>query len=265
MIRYLAALALMTSAAAAQTDETLGQTTFSSQRSGPALGFTLRGGVATVPEYFGSEDNEIGPDVGFELNYLRLGRLEIGNPDPDFQKQGFGFTGSFRFIGEREEGEDSSLDGLGDVETSVELGVGVEYILNNFEAFGAVRYGVIGHDGIVGEIGANLIARPTDRWTLKLGPRVNFGDDEFAQEYFGITASQAASSIAGLPEFDADGGLISAGVEFGATYQINDRWGIEGAILYDELFDDAEDSPLSEDDSSFSARIGITRRFTLGF
>ncbi|MEM8824759.1 MAG: MipA/OmpV family protein [Pseudomonadota bacterium] len=266
MIRFLAALALTTSAAFAQTAPSLDAPTVSTQGTGPvALGFTLRGGVATSPEFFGSDDNDVSPDIGFSLNYLRLGRFEIGNPDPSFERQGFGFTGSFRFIDERNEGDDVILDGLGDVDTSVELGLGVEYVLGNFEAFGAVRYGIIGHNGFVGEIGANLIARPTDRWTLRVGPRVNFGDDEFAEEYFGVTAGQAASSVAGLPEFDADGGLISAGIELGATYQINDRWGIEGAVLYDELFDDAEDSPITSDDSTFSARIGITRRFTLGF
>ncbi|MEM7488222.1 MAG: MipA/OmpV family protein [Pseudomonadota bacterium] len=266
MIRFLAALALTTSAAVAQTAPEPAETVMSSQGTGPvALGFTLNGGVATAPEYFGSVDNEATPQLGFTVNYLRLGRFELGNPDPLFERRGFGIIGSFRFIDERNEGADSSLDGLGDVETSVEIGLGVEYVLQNVEAFGAFRYGVIGHDGFVGELGVDAIMRPTDRLTLRAGPRVNLGDDDFAEEYFGISASQAASSVAGLPEFDADGGLISAGIRVGATYAINDRWGIEGFVLYDELLDDAEDSPISEDDSSFSAGIGLTRRFTLGF
>lgn len=49
----------------------------------PGLSFTLRGGVASNPEYFGSDENTTGADVGFKFNFLRLpGGREIGNPDP---------------------------------------------------------------------------------------------------------------------------------------------------------------------------------------
>ena len=232
---------------------------------GPALGFTLRGGVGTAPTYFGSDQNEAVPDLGFELNYLDLGGFTLGDPDPLYRPDGFGVTGSFRYIGERDASEEDALTGLEDVDASLELGVGLRYATENAEVFGAVRYGVVGHESFVGELGADAFYRPTDRLTLRAGPRAFFGDDDYASTYFGVTGAEAAASGGNLAEYDADGGLLSAGVEVGAGYRINDRWGVDAAVTYEKLRNDAEDSPISLDDEQVSARIGLTRRFTLGF
>ncbi|CTQ48434.1 MipA/OmpV family protein [Jannaschia donghaensis] len=268
MLRFaLAAFALTVSTAAA-TAQDLGSPVFSSQSQGSALGFTLRGGVSTAPEYFGSDDQEAAPVLGGQLNYLRLGGFTFGDPDPLFQPRGLSFAGSFRYIGDRDDDDSPELAGLEDVDASLELGGGLRYATENFSAFGDIRYGVIGHEAFVAEAGADVILRPTDRFSLRAGPRVLFGDSDYASTYFGVTAAEAATSgVAGtgFSEFDASGGLLSAGVEFGAAYRINDTWGIDATINFDKLQNDAADSPITRDDEQISASIGITRRFTLGF
>ncbi|MEM9796086.1 MAG: MipA/OmpV family protein [Pseudomonadota bacterium] len=234
---------------------------------GPAIGFTLSGGLGAQPSYFGSGDTDYGPTGGFELNYLRLGRLEFGNPDPLFVPEGLGVTGSFRFIGERDDDDDPELEGLDDVDASLEVGVGLRYATRGYQVFGSVRYGVIGHEAFVGEVGGDIFLRPNDRWTLRAGPRILFGTDEYADTYFGVTPDEAAASVgeSDFAAFDPDGGLISTGLELGAGYRINDRWGMDAAIRYERLQDDAADSPITTDDEQISASIGLTRRFTLGF
>jgi outer membrane scaffolding protein for murein synthesis (MipA/OmpV family) len=229
------------------------------------LGFTLRGGVGTAPTYFGSDSNEAVPDIGFELNYLNLGGFTFGSPDPLYRPEGFGVTGSFRYIGERDDADSPELTGLEDVDASVELGVGLRYAATNYEVYGNVRYGVVGHESFVGELGADVFLRPTDRLTLRAGPRAFFGDEDYASTFYGVTNTESAASGGNLAAFDPDGGLMSTGVEFGAGYQINDTWGIDAAITYERLRNDAQNSPISADDDQFSARIGLTRRFTLGF
>ncbi|GIT90044.1 hypothetical protein JANAI62_04730 [Jannaschia pagri] len=240
-----------------------GRTVLSTQGSGPALGFTLRGGVGVAPSYFGSDSSDASADVGFELNYLRLGEFTIGNPDPLYEPRGFGVTGSFRYIGERSASDDAELAGLNDVDASLELGAGLRYSAENFEVFGNVRYGAIGHEAFVGELGADVFLRPSDRLTLRAGPRAFFGDSDYAATYFGVTPGEAGASA--FAPFEASGGLLSTGIEIGAGYQINDRWGIDAAVRYDRLRNDAADSPITVDDDQVSARIGLTRRFTLGF
>ena len=230
---------------------------------GPEIGFTLRGGVGTAPEYFGSGSNEARPDIGFSLNYLRLGGVEIGDPDPLFVPDGLGVIGSLRYIGERDDDEFDGLSGLDDVDASLEVGAGLRYATESYQAFGVVRYGVVGHEAWVGELGADVFARPTDRLTLRLGPRALFGESDFNDEYFGVTADEAGASD--FDAFDPDGGLVSTGVEVGAGYRLGGNWGVDAAIRYDRLRDDAADSPITDDDEQVSARIGLTRRFTLGF
>ena len=230
----------------------------------PRLMFTLRGGVATTPEYFGSDENEVGPDIGFSFNYLSLrnGRT-FGNSDPWADSMGLTFGGSFRFIQERKTQDFDELTGLDDVDAAIELGVSMRYGTEHFAAFGEVRRGFGGHEGWVGEVGADAILRPTDRLRLSMGPRLFFGDDAYSDTYFGITAPEASAA---LPAYDPDGGMVSAGVEFGARYQINDVWGLEGAVTWEKFTDDAADSPIVEQgsDEQWGVRFGVTRVFSIG-
>lgn len=263
MLRIFAALLVLLPLPLAAQDLSFNEPTVSTQGSGPAIGFTLRGGVASNPTYFGSATTETGPDLGFDLDYLRLGGFTFGNPDPNYVPEGFGVTGSFRYISERSAADSPELAGLNTVDDALELGVGLRYATENYQVFGNLRYGAIGHEAFVGELGADVFLRPNDRWTLRAGPRAFFGDSDYAGTYFGVTAPEAAASA--FPAYTAGGGLLSAGVEVGAGYQINDSWGVDAAIRFDRLQNDAANSPITVDDSNISARIGLTRRFRLGF
>lgn len=232
----------------------------------PKLAFTLRAGIGGAPAYFGAKDLKAGPDFSFSLDYLALpGGRSIGNPDPNAVSYGFAPRGSFRYIAKRSATDNPELAGLNDVKAAVELGFGLGYTQRNFEAFADVRYGAIGHHAFVGEIGANLVARPSEQLTLRVGPRVFFGSAKYANTYFGVTAAEA---LAGNPSFPAaytaKGGALSAGLEVGATYAINDTWGIDGAVRWDKYLGDAKTSPIVAQgkDNNVSLRIGMTRRFS---
>lgn len=227
--------------------------------------FTLRGGAQLRPQFPGSDEYEVVPDLGFSFGSLEIGRFGIGDPDLGIVSTGLGLRGSFRYVGERDSSEFEELRGLDDVDDALELGVGLAYRQGAYQVFGDLRYGVTGHDSFVGEIGADVFVRPTDRLTLNAGPRVFFAEDSYAQDYFGITAAEAARSD--LAAFDAEGGALSAGLEIGAQYRLNDSWGIEGAVTYDRLLGDAEDSPITEAGSAdqYGVRVGLTRRITFGF
>lgn len=230
--------------------------------STPRLVFTLRGGVAATPEYFGSDEYRIAPDFSFRLNYVSLGNERgIGNPDPDAAPRVFSIGPSFRYIGERDSDDFDELDGLDTVDATLEVGISVGYASDRFLAFGQVRRGFGGHEGWVGEAGADILFRPSDDLVLSAGPRLLFGDDTFSDTYFGVTPDEASASLAA---YDPDGGLVSAGVELGARYRISDVWGIEGAVTWDKYINDAEDSPIVRQgsDESWGARIGITRVFS---
>ena len=145
-------------------------------------------------------------------------------------------------------GDDSTdLVGLGDVDTSVELGGFIEYELGSLSLGAEARQAVTGHEGFVGEVGARWSGRsmmlgPPLFWSI--GPRARIVDEAFNSAYFGVTPIQSAGS--GLPVYAAEGGLHSYGLGATAILPL-DRDGQWTAIAftgYDRLAGDAADSPL---------------------
>ncbi|MCE0505976.1 MipA/OmpV family protein [Roseivivax sp. GX 12232] len=229
----------------------------------PALSFTLRGGVASGPAYFGAEEYEVKPDIGFGLQSANIGPLRFGDPDPQAEKTGLGLRGSFRYIAARDASEHDLLTGLDDIDAAVELGLGLGYASEHFMAFADLRQGFGGHTGVVAEAGADAIFRASPELTLTAGPRVLFGNGEYTDTYFGVSGSEASALN---PAYDADGGLVSAGMEFGAIYQIDENWGVETAVTWDRYMNDAADSPIVDNGrrDDWGARVGLTRSIQIG-
>lgn len=229
------------------------------------LSFTLGAGGSVAPGYFGSDTYEVGPAGRLNDIYLRWGRVELGNPDPDAIEMGFGVRGSFRYIAERSADDYSELRGMTTIDPALELGAGIAYTQPSYEVFADVRYGIGGHESAVGEIGMDLISRPMDNLTLSGGPRLFLGSDDYAQTYFGVTAAEAATSFFG--SYEAEGGLLGTGVELRADYDLGGPWGLTGAVRYDRLTGDAADSPITAlgSEDQVSASIVATRRFSLEF
>ncbi|GGL76670.1 MipA/OmpV family protein [Wenxinia marina] len=244
MIRsaLLAALALAPAAAAAQ-------------ESGNRLVFRLGGGVASTPGYFGSGESELGPDFAFSFAYGRIGGFEFGDPDPYAPASGLGFGASFRLVPERTAEDYPELAGLPDLDQSVELGGQISYAGPGYEAFAAVRYGVTGHESVVAEAGIDAVVRVQPDLVLTLGPRVLYGSDDYAAYYFDDPRVG----------YEAEGGLISAGLEAGFDWRFAPAWSLYGDARYDRLQDSAADSPLTLDDEQVSVSLGVTRVFDLRF
>jgi outer membrane scaffolding protein for murein synthesis (MipA/OmpV family) len=221
-------------------------------------------GVDVSPAYFGSDETELGPDVIARIDFLRFPNgFEFGSGQAVGFRTGFGLRGSVRYIGTRNSSNHDELTGLDNVPWTFEAGLGIGYEQRNYRVFGDVRYGIIGTNAWVGDLGADAIAYPVDGLTLTLGPRLNFGDDRFTDTYFGISASEADRSD--LPEYDPDGGLVSGGMVLGARFLFNERWGVEGEASWERLMNDASDSPITEARDQYGASLSLTRRISLDF
>ena len=158
------------------------------------LRFELRAGGQIKPDYFGASTNREGPNLGFKFEYGQIRGLGKAGRIEGERVSVLGVRGSLRYIRERSADDYSELRGLEDVEDALEIGFGVVYRQPKFEVYGEMRYGVMGHQAVTGEIGADYIAFPNDRWTLRIGPRMSFGDDKFTDTYFGGSESEAAAS-----------------------------------------------------------------------
>jgi outer membrane scaffolding protein for murein synthesis (MipA/OmpV family) len=231
----------------------------------PAARVTIGFGGAVAPEYLGSAKVAIAPAGIFAIQELVLpGGLGIGSDAALPTDPGFGLRGGFRYIPKRDSKEFSELAGLSDIDPAFELGLGLVSITQRSRVFVEVRKGFAGHDGWVGEAGADLLLRPSDRLVLAAGPRAYFGDDTFVQTYFGVTSDDAARSS--LAAFEPDGGLVSLGLEVNARHYFADHWSLVGTLGWRRLQGDAARSPITDEGSAdqFRARLVVTRTFSLG-
>lgn len=154
---------------------------------------------------------------------------------------------------------------VGDVSSTIEAGVFAQQRLSDsFRLRGEIRRGIGGHDGFIGNAGADYISRDGDQYVFSVGPRVIFSDSRYQRAYFGVTPEAALAS--GLPIYRPGGGLHALALVSGIDYAIGGGWGLFGFARYERLVGDARRSPIVREFGSpnqFSAGLGINRTFRI--
>ena len=220
-------------------------------------GFSGGGGVAVSPHYSGDDDYAVST-----LPYARLSYSDsfyVSMPEGAniklFDKDGFSAIATAKFAFSRDEDGSSpfriagsrttDLIGLGDVDTSVEIGGTAKYRMGKWSLTGQARKAVSGHDGFVGELSASysaLIRGYGPPIRVSIGPQLSFGDSDYMNAYYGVTSAQSAGS--GLTEFNASGGLYSIGLSLNAMAPVTQRSSVFLQASLSHLTGDAEDAPL---------------------
>jgi outer membrane protein len=218
-------------------------------------------GASMRPAYEGAKDYQVLPTGFFTLHYLWLpgfGEVENGRP-----KEGFSFGPSFRYVSKRQSNDYAALRGLDDVDAAFELGGRFSYTFGVFRPWVAVRYGLGGHNGIVGEAGLDMVLRPSAVTEITFGPRTSFANSEYMQTYLGVTPAEAARS--GLAAYSPGGGFKGVGFETVGRYEFTPQWAVLGSVAYEKLIGDAAASPITKagDDDQFTAKLGLSYRFGL--
>jgi outer membrane protein len=143
----------------------------------------------------------------------------------------------------RRESDDSDLNGLGNVDWTIEVGGFLEFWPTQWlRTRGELRQGIGGHHGIVGDLMADLVMPVTPQLTLSGGPRTTFMSDKAVDPYFSVNAVQSANS--GLPVYSAGGGFYSYGAGVQARYEWSPQWATNVFVEYARLTGDAADSPI---------------------
>lgn len=240
-----------------------------SAQDGERRTLTIGAGAQLVPKYPGADDHGFAP-----LPYVDLRRP--GEPprfeaaDESFGIRLFGQTRGFSFgpvlglQGKRE--EDDVGAPVGDVDFTIEPGAYVQFWAGDSVRVRAeARRGIDGHDGWVGDLGADLVAR-SDGTIFGIGPRLRWSDSEYQRAYFGVAPAAAAAS--GLPAYDPGGGIHAVGAVAGVTHQLSRRWGVYAYAGYDRLVGDAADSPIVHQIGSrdqFSTGLALTYTFDIAW
>ena len=224
--------------------------TTASAQDGNYVSFNLGLGAASGPAYFGSDTTKSVVSGVFANPSMSVGSLAFGQ---GINSYGLGMTGSFRIISARTAAAYPEPVVLPDVDLSIEAGGGLTYTTENALVYAVGRYGVIGHESFVGEIGSDYILQPTDSTELRLGPRLFFGDDDYAATYFSVGA------------YSAKGGILSRGIQASAAYNFDENWGVVGTVNYDQLLNDAANSPITQTTDQFGVSLIVTRKVTWSF
>lgn len=130
-------------------------------------------------------------------------KANIGFPREEDGKSLFAVTGSAT----------QELQGLGDINASIELGGALDYEFGPLTLSAGLRQGIGGHGAVVGDASVSytkVFKTPGPPIALILTPNIKFGAADLTQTYYGITPEQSLAS--GLPEYQADGGIYSVGL-----------------------------------------------------
>jgi len=244
---------------------------------GPAAAtdqWTVGGIGFVVPKYEGSNDYEV---LGAPFAYPVFsdaqtggvaGRVAFGNGIDDlrfrlFDGAGFeaGVLGGYALGRDQDDGP--LLRGLGDVDGGLIVGgyAGVRFGLALFDV--SYHRIVTGDTGGYFRVGVSGETAITPNVTLRTRVGTTYADSDYMADYFGVSAAQAFNSVAGLPAYATDAGFKDVFIDLGLTYDMDANWSLIGGVGYKRLIGDAADSPVVETADQFSARLGVTYRFSL--
>jgi outer membrane protein len=226
-------------------------------------------GAQVRPDFVGSDSIEFAPL--FDIDTAR-GDHEFKFEAPDYSfgipvidTGGFEFGPSLNLANGRKNKDVGGLP-LGRVKTTIEAGGYVNYeVSRSFYLHAELLKGLGGHDGLVGNVGADYVWRDGDKYVFSIGPRVLFSDSKYQRAYFGV--NPAAALATGLPAFRPDGGIHGVALASGLSYQFTPDWGMFGYARYERLVGDADDSPIVR--SKFGSRnqlsggLGVTYTFRM--
>ncbi len=222
---------------------------------------TVSGSVQAIPQYPGAKDYTA---VGYpSVDIRRAGEPKrFSAPDDGvslsiFDTPNFHFGPTARFVpGRSYRDNPQALFGFRKVDFAIEPGAFVEFWpLDNLRMRGEIRHGFIGHHGFVGTVAVDLV-QPIGQFVVSIGPRLNFGDDAFAQRYFGVRPFEAA--LNGVAETYRPDSFTSLGLLGALTYTFDRQWAVTGYAGYSRIVGSSALSPLVQ------GRFGTSDQFTAG-
>ncbi|WP_299778419.1 MipA/OmpV family protein [uncultured Roseobacter sp.] len=236
------------------------------QETGRDLTGAIGLGISSGPEFNGSDETSAGVFPIFDLtwrdryflNQRGLGVYALRNHGPNDLSVGIAIGYDFN---ERLVADDARLAGLKDVEAGALLTAFAEYDAGIADLEFEVSHGLSsdGHEGTRATAAAEFGMPVGKRVYLSAKPFVTWADGSYTDAFYGVSAANAATSS--FSRFEAGSGFERVGVELRASYDLTVRTGVFLGVEHARLLGDAQDSPISFDDSQTEISTGIIFRF----
>jgi MipA family protein len=219
---------------------------------------TLRAAGIVAPSFPGAA--RLRPYPFPSLSFRRVGEPEqFSTPDEGFGLAVFnegpvsaGPVANFVF---RRGGRDG-LFGVHQVSLTHEIGGFVELRPTEYlRARAELRQGIDGHEGFVAALGADLYGSQHG-FTASIGPRLNLGDNRYANAYFSVSPQEALLN-GRLTPYAASGGFTAAGGVATLRYDFNES-------VSATAFGGLQRLTGSVGDSSIPSTLGSRNQFSAG-
>lgn len=230
---------------------------------------TLGAGPKYAPDYMGSDDYRVVPDLVFEVTFA--GRVFASNQGLEINLLGFGRVQLGPVVtisGQRSESDNPILAGLGNVKRSPEVGIFVRTTWEDQVTLRLrARQGIaLGHEGMLIDLWGNSVIYRTKSMLLSIfaGAGITWTNGRYQRAFFGISPEQAANS--GLPEYQPGSSFRDAALVLGARRDVGQDWSVNLLGAYRRYLGNSADSPLVADygsADSFTISLTLTRTFRL--
>jgi len=218
--------------------------------------YSLRAGAASLPRYSGSDERTVAPLLGGEIispygvflstdkglgwssEWGNLGFSTWVGPSEVRKDRRTGYKGSNR------------LEGMGSIKARTQFGANLSYTLGSVELGATVQHALKKHDDdrdtrsaythLELSIGTNLYKG--DFGSLDGSLNSQFGDGDYMQTWYGVSAAQASRSR--FNAYHAKGGMFSRGGDLTWSLPLNDSTRLSTVLAVQYLSGDAANSPI---------------------
>jgi len=190
---------------------------------------------------------------------IKVKVLKVKGPTPQDE---LSVTTSLGYFMGRDADENDALKGLGDIDANMTAGLGLEYKFNQFSFNADLQQDISGdRDGTVLSTGLSYnTSFGLKKTRFSFGPEVIWASDDYMQNMFGISSSQASNSERGYSAYKAEAGIKEVGLNAMVMHQITENVSMMGSVGYSQFMGDAADSPLVKDEgdeNQFETMLGI--------
>ncbi len=210
------------------------------------VNFSLGAAAISAPRYAGSDERRVFAAPLFDAqwrNGIFLSSISgLGynfSKDPSLQ---YGLRMTVEAA--RDESKSSKLRGLGDVDSAIEPGAFVNYMVNqNYSLSSSLRYGSgIDHNGVQLSLGGRATTSLNTHHRLSASFGANWANTSYMQSYFGVTPIQSINS--GYTPYAPSAGFTDVKVGASWNWNIDSNWSLTTGASVKYLTGDASKSPF---------------------
>jgi outer membrane protein len=235
------------------------------QEDGRGARFGLGAGIVRTPLYPGSDQYEprFIPVVTVNFGRFFFGGESGGTGLPgagvnlvrdQHWRAGVGLVLAGAFRKQREESDDPSLRGMGDIERVLRGLAFVGYERDWYGLYARLATEMTDKDqGTLLLVDTLVRHRVNERFTVNIGPGITWADSEYMMTFFGVSPEQAARSA--LPQYRAQAGVYALRFGAGGSYRIDRDWRAIVRASVSRLEGDAAHSPITRERMQYTAGV----------